>query len=73
LVGAAYALLEGECHDQIELVLQGDTSLLEAAKTARGRARLVRAYRAADLNDRRALVEAIGIDVAFDEIVKPFL
>jgi hypothetical protein len=72
-IAAANALLEAAAPGLIERVLEGDISLLEAAETVRARAELIGAYRRADKHDRKALGEAIGVDVAFDEIVKPFL
>jgi hypothetical protein len=72
-VAAAITLLEAEAPGLIESVVRGDISLLKAAETVRKRVRLVRAYREADRNDRRALGKAIGIDNVFDEIIAPSL
>jgi hypothetical protein len=72
-VAAAITLLEAETPDLIESVVRGDISLLKAAEAVRKRVRLVRAYRDADRNDRRALGKVIGIDRLFDEAIMPSL
>jgi hypothetical protein len=72
-IAAATALLEAEASGLIERVLQGDIALLEAAETIRKRARLVKAYRQADKNDRKALGKVVGVDIVFDETVVPHL
>jgi hypothetical protein len=67
-VAAATALLEAEAPTLMESVLCGNVSLLEAAKRVRGRAQLVKAYRQADLSDRKALSEVVGADSVFDDV-----
>ena len=47
--------------------------MLEAAATVRKRAQLVRAYRAADQSDRKALGKVIGVDTVFDQTIAPLL
>jgi hypothetical protein len=72
-IAAAITLLEAEAPDLIERVLRGHIPLLEAAQTVRKRVRLIKAYREADRSDRKALGNAIGVDVVFDETVGPHL
>jgi hypothetical protein len=72
-VAAATALLEVGAYALIEQVLQGKVSLIEAAATVRKRARLVKAYREADRDDRRALGKLVGIDNIFDDSIAPLL
>jgi hypothetical protein len=47
--------------------------LLEAAESVRRRVRLVKAYREADRDDRKALGKMVGIDRVFDEAIAPLL
>jgi hypothetical protein len=72
-IAAAVALLEAEVPALVESVLRGDVSLLEAAGSVRGRARLVRAYRRATPADRKALGAVIGVNHVFDETIAPSL
>ena len=57
----------------IENVLRGHVGLLEAAESVRRRVRLVKAYREADRDDRKALGKMVGIDRVFDEAIAPLL
>jgi hypothetical protein len=72
-VAAAAALLEAGVPGLVDDVLQGRVPLLEAGETVRKRARLVKAYREADRKDRAALGKVVGVDVVFDETIKPLL
>lgn len=72
-VAAAATVIESEIPGLINRVLQGQVSLLAAAASVRKRTRLMKAYRAADQDDRKALGKTIGVDTAFDEIILPSL
>ena len=72
-IGAAIALLEAGDSELIDRVLRGNLSLLEAAGLVRKRVRLVKAYREADRNDRKALGKVVGVDRVFDDSIAPLL
>jgi hypothetical protein len=77
-IAAASTLIDAAATDDemcglINRVLRGHVRLLEAAESVRKRVRLVKAYREADQNDRKALGRVVGVDNVFDELVAPLL
>jgi hypothetical protein len=72
-IAAAATVLEAENPVLIDYVLRGNRGLLEAAESVRKRVRLVKAYREADRDDRKAFGKTIGVDNVFDELVAPLL
>jgi hypothetical protein len=70
---AAATVIDAESPGLIENVLRGHVGLLEAAESVRRRVRLVKAYREADPDDRKALGKMVGIDRVFDEVIAPLL
>lgn len=72
-IAAAAALVEAASPDLIERVLQGRFPLLAAGELVRKRVRLVKAYREADRDDRKALGKMVGVDRVFDEAIAPLL
>ena len=72
-IAAAATVIDAESPGLIENVLRGHVGLLEAAESVRRRVRLVKAYREADRDDRKALGKMVGIDRVFDEAIAPLL
>jgi hypothetical protein len=72
-VAAAAAVIDAKTPGLIERVLRGHVGLLAAAESIRRQVRLVKAYRQADRNDRKAFCKTIGVDNVFDELVAPLL
>jgi hypothetical protein len=72
-VAAAAVVINAATPGLIENVLHGRVPLLEAAESVRKRVRLVKAYREADRDDRKALGTVIGVDHVFDETIAPSL
>jgi hypothetical protein len=72
-IRAATTLLEAEDSELVDRVLWGNLGLLEAARLVRKRVRLVKAYREADRNDRKALGKAVGVNRVFDDSIAPLL
>jgi hypothetical protein len=72
-IAAAATVIDAESPALIENVLRGHVGLLEAAESVRRRVRLVKAYREADRDDRKALGKMVGIDRVFDEAIAPLL
>ena len=72
-IAAAATVIDAKSPALIENVLRGRVGLLEAAESVRRRVRLVKAYREADRDDRKALGKMVGIDRVFDEAIAPLL
>ena len=73
-IAAAATVIDAEfSRCRSENVLRGHVGLLEAAESVRRRVRLVKAYREADRDDRKALGKMVGIDRVFDEAIAPLL
>jgi hypothetical protein len=72
-IAAAATVIDADTPGLIDRVLRGHVGLLEAAETVRRQVRLVKAYREADRDDRKAFGKTIGVDNVFDELIAPLL
>ena len=72
-VVAAIAILQAEDLDLLNKVLNGEISILAAAKLVRQRASLLAAYRTATPQDRIIVIKTLTPTVVFDEAIAPAL
>ena len=72
-VAAMQTLVEADAWDLIDAVLDGVVPLLKAADSVRNRAHLLKAWRASDGVDRKALGSVEGVDNVWDDVLAPNL
>ena len=72
-VAGAITILHAEDALLVERVRTGKVSLLTAARSAMGAAKLVAAWRTASAADRVALARTVGPSILFDSVVVPAL
>ena len=73
LAKAASVILQSENPDLVLDILVGRRTLLEAAKSVRNRAKLIKSFKAATPEDRIALGHVVGVSTIFDTTIVPAL